>query len=181
MLVQSHLHSAPKLAAGVASLPSTGSAIARRLLVATVACVVVWQLQADDSPPAREFKNILVRLSGRQMKRTRPHTAPALPDRESWTVGQVANLPHSPRAATQASTHAAVLLVPSNGTPLSTPAAKQGRGRGERSSVAESAISRFAPHRRVPCQVVNAPRFVYDAQMLPAWRSLWTSLHGHKV
>jgi hypothetical protein len=107
MLVQSHLHSAPKLAAGVASLPSTGSAIARRLLVATVACVVVWQLQADDSPPAREFKNILVRLSGRQMKRTRPHTAPALPDRESWTVGQVANLPHSPRAATQASTHAA--------------------------------------------------------------------------
>jgi hypothetical protein len=56
----------------------TGTAIARRLLVATMACVVVWQLQADDSPPAREFKNILVRLSGRQMKRTRPHTAPAL-------------------------------------------------------------------------------------------------------
>jgi len=56
----------------------TGPAIARRLLVATMACVVVWQLEADDSPPAREFKNILVRLSGRQMKRTRPYTAPAL-------------------------------------------------------------------------------------------------------
>ena len=56
----------------------TGAAIARRLLIAAMACVVVWQLQADDSPQAVEFKNILVRLSGRQMKRRRPHTAPAL-------------------------------------------------------------------------------------------------------
>ncbi len=56
----------------------TGPAIARRLLVAAMACVVVWQLQADNSPQAVEFKNVLVRLSGRQMKRTRPHTAPAL-------------------------------------------------------------------------------------------------------
>lgn len=56
----------------------TGIAIARRLLVAAMACVVVWQLQADDSPKATEFKNILVRLSGRQTKRSRPHTAPAL-------------------------------------------------------------------------------------------------------
>lgn len=56
----------------------TGPAIARRLLIAAMACVVVWQLQADDSPKALEFKNVLVRLSGRQMKRKRPHTAPAL-------------------------------------------------------------------------------------------------------
>jgi hypothetical protein len=56
----------------------TGPAIARRLLVASMACVVVWQLQSDDSPQAQEFKNILVRLSGRQMKWGRPHTAPAL-------------------------------------------------------------------------------------------------------
>ena len=56
----------------------TGPAIARRLLVAAMACVVVWQLQADDSPQATELKNVLVRLSGRQMKRQRPHTAPAL-------------------------------------------------------------------------------------------------------
>jgi Transposase DDE domain len=56
----------------------TGPAIARRLLIAAMACVVVWQLQADDSPEATEFKNVLVRLSGRQMKRARPHTAPAL-------------------------------------------------------------------------------------------------------
>lgn len=56
----------------------SGPAIFRRLLVAAMACVVVWQLQADSSPAATELKNVLVRLSGRQMKRHRPHTAPAL-------------------------------------------------------------------------------------------------------
>jgi hypothetical protein len=43
-----------------------------------MACVVVWQLQADESPEATAFKDIVVRLSGRQMKRGKPHTAPAL-------------------------------------------------------------------------------------------------------
>lgn len=56
----------------------TGAAIARRLLVASMACVVVWQLQADRSPEANQLKDVLVRLSGRQTKRHRPHTAPAL-------------------------------------------------------------------------------------------------------
>jgi len=56
----------------------SGPAIARRLLVAAMACVVVWQLQADETPAAVELKNVLVRLSGRQTKRKRPHTAPAL-------------------------------------------------------------------------------------------------------
>lgn len=57
---------------------ASGAAIARRLLIAAMACVIVWQLQADESPAATELKNVLVRLSGRQTKRTRPHTAPAL-------------------------------------------------------------------------------------------------------
>ena len=56
----------------------TGAAIARRLLIAAMACVTVWQLQADNSPQANQFKDVLVRLSGRQTKRKRPHTAPAL-------------------------------------------------------------------------------------------------------
>ena len=56
----------------------TGLAVARRLLVAAMACVTVWHLQADDSAEALELKSILVRLSGRQTKRSRPHTAPAL-------------------------------------------------------------------------------------------------------
>jgi hypothetical protein len=56
----------------------TGPAIARRLLIASMACVVVWQLQADETPEATELKRIVIRLSGRQMKRNKPHTAPAL-------------------------------------------------------------------------------------------------------
>ena len=59
----------------------TGPAVARRLLVASMACVVVWQLQADDSQEAKELKRILIRLSGRQMKRNDPHTP-----RPSWPV-----------------------------------------------------------------------------------------------
>jgi hypothetical protein len=59
-------------------LQESGAAVARRLLVAAMACVVVWRLQADPSPPAMELKNVLIRLSGRQTKRKRPHTAPAL-------------------------------------------------------------------------------------------------------
>ncbi|MFN8706637.1 MAG: hypothetical protein ACK526_03650 [Planctomyces sp.] len=43
-----------------------------------MAAVTVWHLMADDSPSAIEFKQILVRLSGRQMKRSRSATAPAL-------------------------------------------------------------------------------------------------------
>lgn len=59
-------------------LQETGEAIFRRLLVATMACVTVWHLQSDESPAATELKTTLVRFSGRQTKRTRPHTAPAL-------------------------------------------------------------------------------------------------------
>lgn len=53
-------------------------AIAKRLLVASSACVLVWQLQHQSSPQASEIKTFLVRLSGRQMKRNRPITSSAL-------------------------------------------------------------------------------------------------------
>jgi hypothetical protein len=53
-------------------------AIAKRLLVASMACVIVWQLMRSSAPEADEVRELLVRLSGRQMKRTRPYTAPAL-------------------------------------------------------------------------------------------------------
>lgn len=56
----------------------TGMAIARRMLVAAMACVVVWQLDHNASAEAMKFKDVLVRLSGRQMKKTKRHTAPAL-------------------------------------------------------------------------------------------------------
>jgi hypothetical protein len=53
-------------------------AFARRLLVASMACVLVWQIARDPTPAALELRQFLIRLSGRQMKRRRPWTAPAL-------------------------------------------------------------------------------------------------------
>jgi hypothetical protein len=52
-------------------------AVARRLAVASMAGVVVWKLARDRSPEAEEFRGVLVRLSGRQIKRGRsPDGAP---------------------------------------------------------------------------------------------------------
>lgn len=59
----------------------TADAIARRLLVASMACVVVWQLAANEDPAADHARKFLIQLSGRQMKRgkgAKPYTHPAL-------------------------------------------------------------------------------------------------------
>jgi hypothetical protein len=56
----------------------SAEAIAKRLLVACMACVVVWQLEGQESPQAQSMKRFLVDLSGRQTKRSRPVTTPAL-------------------------------------------------------------------------------------------------------
>ncbi len=56
----------------------SGEAVARRLLVAAMACVVVWNLQRQETPQAEETRTLLVRLSGRRMKRGVPFTTPAL-------------------------------------------------------------------------------------------------------
>jgi len=56
----------------------SASAIAKRLLVGCMACVTVWNLQRQTTPEAEECQRFLVRLSGRQMKPSRPVTAPAL-------------------------------------------------------------------------------------------------------
>nr|WP_236649624.1 IS4 family transposase [Rhodopirellula sp. SM50] len=56
----------------------SGEAIARRILVASMACVAVVQLQNDDSESAKKTKKILIRLSGRQMKYGVESTPPAL-------------------------------------------------------------------------------------------------------
>ena len=53
-------------------------ALLKRLLIASMACVLVWQLARDPSPPARAAATLLVRLSGRQTTRQKPITAPAL-------------------------------------------------------------------------------------------------------
>lgn len=56
----------------------SGSAFAKRLVVASMACLMVWLLQQDPSDEAAKLKKILIRLSGRQMKHGVQDTAPAL-------------------------------------------------------------------------------------------------------
>jgi hypothetical protein len=56
----------------------SGEAITRRLLVAAMACVVVWTLDRQVTPEAEETKRMLIRLSGRRMKRSVPYTFPAM-------------------------------------------------------------------------------------------------------
>ncbi len=56
----------------------TAEAIAKRLLVAVQACVLVWALARATAPAADPTRALLIRLSGRLMKRHQPYTAPAL-------------------------------------------------------------------------------------------------------
>ena len=56
----------------------SGEAIARRLLIACMACVLVWQIASSKGPEAGELRSILVRLSGKQMKYGVEYTKPAL-------------------------------------------------------------------------------------------------------
>ena len=54
-----------------------GEAIAKRLLVAAMACALVWRVQRHPAPAAAELRALLVRLSGRQQTHGREPTAPA--------------------------------------------------------------------------------------------------------
>jgi hypothetical protein len=56
----------------------TGEAIFKRLLIACQACVLTWRLLREQGVLADQVKQFLVRLSGRQTKRSAPITAPAL-------------------------------------------------------------------------------------------------------
>lgn len=53
-------------------------AIAKRLLVASMACVTVWAIAADKSKEAAELRSFLIKLSGRQMRHKQEFTNPAL-------------------------------------------------------------------------------------------------------
>lgn len=56
----------------------TADAVARRLLVAGMACVVVWQLARSETPEADQTRRLLVQLSGRAVARGKSFTMPAL-------------------------------------------------------------------------------------------------------
>jgi hypothetical protein len=56
----------------------SGLAIAKRLLVVSMACVVVWEIAAEKGKEAEELRTFLIKLSGRQMKWGKSFTHPAL-------------------------------------------------------------------------------------------------------
>jgi len=56
----------------------SADAIARRLWVACMTCVSVWQLARSQQPAAKPARQLLIRLSGRQMKYGVKFTLPAL-------------------------------------------------------------------------------------------------------
>ena len=55
-------------------------AIAKRLLVASMACVMVWEIVADQSNEVAELRRFLIKLSGRQMRHKQEFSNPALLD-----------------------------------------------------------------------------------------------------
>jgi len=55
----------------------SAEAVAKRLLITAMASVVVWQLQRESSPDGEQLRQLLLRLSGRQVRRGQA-TAPAL-------------------------------------------------------------------------------------------------------
>ena len=59
-------------------LQESALAITKRLRVGCMACVTVWQLAREATEEAVACQKFLVRLSGRQTKRSRPITAPAM-------------------------------------------------------------------------------------------------------
>jgi hypothetical protein len=59
-------------------LQETALRIAKRLVVACMVCVVVWQLERQTTPEAEECKKLLMDLSGRQTKRKRRVTTSGL-------------------------------------------------------------------------------------------------------
>lgn len=58
----------------------SGEALFKRLLIVTQACALAWRIMRADGDFAQQAKTFLVRLSGRQMKQTRPVTPSALLD-----------------------------------------------------------------------------------------------------
>jgi hypothetical protein len=53
-------------------------AISKRLLIASMACVTVWAIAADNSQESTELRIFLIKLSGRQMRHKKEFTNPAL-------------------------------------------------------------------------------------------------------
>jgi hypothetical protein len=59
-------------------LQTTPASILRRLLIASMACVLTWRIQRQEGEKQAELRQFLVRLTGRQQKRGRLESAPAI-------------------------------------------------------------------------------------------------------
>jgi hypothetical protein len=59
-------------------LQKTPEAILRRLLIASMACVLAWRIQRAQGEGGQKTRQIICRLSGRQQKRGRRESAPAI-------------------------------------------------------------------------------------------------------
>ena len=57
---------------------TTALAIAKRLLVGSMACALAWKISRSVHPTAPSLRAVLIRLSSRQMKHGVEHTEPAL-------------------------------------------------------------------------------------------------------
>lgn len=77
-------------------LQETAEAVAKRLLIAAQACAVVWRLMRKEGAYADKVRTFLVRLSGRQMKRSRPVTPTALMDGFFIFLTMLETLQHYP-------------------------------------------------------------------------------------
>jgi hypothetical protein len=59
-------------------LQTTPQAILRRLLIVSMACVLIWRIQRAQDEQSLRVRAFLTRLSGRQQKRNRVESAPSL-------------------------------------------------------------------------------------------------------
>jgi hypothetical protein len=75
----------------------SGSALFKRLLIATHACLLVWRLARERGEEARQTQAFLVRLSGHQMKASRPVTLSALLEGVFMLLALLETLEHHPR------------------------------------------------------------------------------------
>jgi hypothetical protein len=55
-----------------------GRAILKRLLVASMACVLAWRLGNSQAPQAEEARRVVMRLSGRQVEHGKKYTLEGL-------------------------------------------------------------------------------------------------------
>jgi hypothetical protein len=51
-----------------------GRLILKRLLIASMACVLAWRLAHSQAPQAEEARRAVMRLSGRQVEHGKPYT-----------------------------------------------------------------------------------------------------------